>query len=78
MTNLQYCKYGSTTILLVPCFACGETSEMRVRTKDFENYARGMLVQDAFPTMSIENREIIVSGMCKECQEKYFNEEEDI
>lgn len=71
--TLKYITHGSETILKTTCFVCGKVSEVRVPTKQFfDKYCKGSAVQDAFPEMSVEDRELIVSGMCKECQKVYF------
>ena len=34
----------------------------------------GMLIQDAMPDLSPETRECLISGLCEECQKKFFKE----
>ena len=34
----------------------------------------GMLIQEAMPDLSPETRECLISGLCEECQKKFFKE----
>ena len=46
------------------CTDCGKTISLKVNKKDFEKWQRGTLVQDAFPYLTVCEREILVSRMC--------------
>lgn len=69
------------TILTV-CPFCGHANEIAVNEEDYFDWAfDGALVQDAFPYLSADEREMIISGICPTCWEKAFGgepEEDDI
>jgi len=37
----------------------------------------GILIQQAMPGVSIEDRETLISSLCHHCQEQMFTEEEE-
>lgn len=61
------------------CPICGRLVDTKVELEQYEAYMYGeMLAQDAFPTLSATDRETIISGMCPECQDEIFgNDDED-
>lgn len=54
------------------CPCCGKTHSVKVKENDYVNYKNGFLVQRAFPYLSSEDREILVSGICGSCWNKIF------
>ena len=64
------------------CPFCGCSTVLNVSKIGFDKWTNGELVQKAFPTMSATDREILISGICSECQIGVFGlddeEEEDI
>lgn len=58
------------------CPFCGEYHEVLVREADLVAWHDGELVQNAFPYLSADEREIFVSGICSKCWTKTFGEEE--
>lgn len=61
------------------CPFCGEYHEVLVSEADYYNWQNGEYAQNAFPYLSAEEREILISGICSTCWEKMFpaQEEED-
>lgn len=61
-----------------PCIRCNETSELVV---DADSYTKwtvfGELIQDAFPNMTTDNRELLISGIHPACWDSMFGEEEE-
>ena len=51
------------------CPFCGETHFVQVKETDYWRYANGTMVQDAFPYLSADEREMLISGICPECWE---------
>lgn len=49
------------------CRVCEEEFETHLPTKDFEAWKNGTLIQDAFPYMDANRRELFISGICGEC-----------
>lgn len=60
-----------TTITYV-CPRCGAISTVSPNLQDLEDWENGKLAQDAFPYLSAEEREILISGLCFDCQKKIF------
>lgn len=58
--------------LIVTCPFCGKESVVSVFASDYYAWLRSGLVQDAFPYLSAEERELLISGICPECWEKTF------
>ncbi len=65
--------------VVTQCPFCGRGNEVEVNEADYWDWDDGMLVQDAFPYLSADEREMLISGICPSCWEKYFgsNEEPD-
>lgn len=59
------------------CPLCGRTSFVTVDPVGFDAYRAGALVQDAFPRLSADEREMLISGICPECWDAQFSEPED-
>jgi len=59
------------------CPFCGEYHEVLVSEADFVNWQGGELAQVAFPYLSGDEREILISGICSACWDKMFPSEED-
>ena len=64
------------------CPFCGEYHEVGVSEADYWNWQGGELVQNAFPYLNANARELLISGICSECWDKMFGanfeeEEED-
>lgn len=59
------------------CPFCGTVTLVDVPAEGFFQMEDGALVQDAFPTLSAEKRELLISGMCPKCQQEIFGVDED-
>lgn len=59
------------------CVLCNTPSVFMLDTGDIDKYRDGALIQDAFPHLSAEDRETIMSGTHAECWNKLFPEEEN-
>lgn len=55
------------------CPFCGEISTLYVKDSQYNNYMRGMNIMQAFDDVDAFGRELIISGVCFNCQEKVFN-----
>ena len=54
------------------CPVCGKLNHVVVEESDFVAWQHGTLVQDAFPYLSADERELFVSGICSDCWNKMF------
>lgn len=64
------------------CPFCGRVNEVDVYEEDYYAWVGGeKLVQDAFPYLSAEEREMLISGICPSCWDSMFgcptDEDED-
>lgn len=62
----------TTDITCRPCTVCGQRATVTVATHDHDRWVAGALVQDAFPEMPPDDRELLVSGTHPECWERLF------
>lgn len=58
------------------CPLCQKTEEIRVIPEDYVKWREGMYIQDAFPYLSADQREQLMTGTCGACWELFFTEEE--
>lgn len=65
------------TLMRRECRECRELKTLRVRGKDCQEFNRPdrRHVQDIFPYLSANDRELLISGVCGECFDKMFGEE---
>ena len=59
------------------CPMCNKAQILKVDPEDLEKYLSGALVQDAFPNLSPEDRELFVTGICPDCWNKMFGGEDN-
>lgn len=52
------------------CPFCGSYNVVRVPYESLEKYEGGALIQDAFPMLTPDEREIILTGICADCWPK--------
>lgn len=54
-------------IIETVCPICGKHSFVEVKFNDYVAYREGALAKEAFPYLSLEDREKIISGFCETC-----------
>lgn len=67
----------TVTTLAVNCVSCKGEKEVQVQQRDLEAYQEGAHVQHAFPYLSTGDRELLVSGICGDCFDKIFADEDE-
>ena len=61
--------------VITECPFCGKTSEVEINADDYSDYMDGiLLVQEAFPYLSPDDRERLISGICPDCWDNMFCE----
>ena len=66
------------TTVFCHCPLCGAVSRVTCDEDAYEQYVTtGTPIQEIFPDMDLSTRELLISGMCIPCQEKFFVEDED-
>lgn len=59
------------------CFHCNQPSTMTVNIAEFNAWRDGLLIQEAFPTMSTQDRELLMTGTHPACWDAMFSDEEE-
>ena len=54
------------------CPFCGEVTTIQVSADSLDAYKKGALAQVAFADMTPAEREVIISGLCGNCQRIIF------
>lgn len=61
--------------LEIRCPFCGKASFVDVLEEDCKKFQTGeLLAQDCFPYLDASERELLITGICFECQNKIFKE----
>lgn len=61
-----------TIIIRTTCPFCGSLNHIHAKQPQFDAWQAGALAQDAFPDMSVTDRESLISGLCPDCQALIF------
>jgi hypothetical protein len=59
------------------CTVCGKYELLSLDRKAVESWRAGEYIQNAFPEMSMQDREVLITGTHPACWDKLFPEEED-
>lgn len=62
----------------ITCNICKKPHTLSLNPKDFQDWVSGKKAQHAFPYLSADERELLISGTCGVCFEKLFEGDEDI
>jgi hypothetical protein len=64
---------GRTDHCTIRCESCSNLYTMMYNREDMTDWLSGSLfIQDAMPYLSDNERELLLSGICGECFEKFF------
>lgn len=66
-----------TITLITTCPFCGHENEILVYEDDYLAWQAGELAQNAFPYLSADDREMLISGICPKCWDDMFGGGED-
>lgn len=58
---------------IVTCRSCGRRFEIQFEFEDYENWCNGTLIQDAFPYLTADERELLKTQTCGLCWERMFS-----
>lgn len=61
--------------VITSCPFCGHAHEVEVNEVDYWDWQDGVLAQDAFPYLSADEREMLISGICPTCWDKMFRDD---
>ena len=62
--------------MICECPFCGEESLVIVDKKDYTNWQNGLVSQKAFPYLNADDRELLQTGICKDCWPKEPEDED--
>lgn len=64
---------SDTTVMIeTACPFCGAAHMIEVNLVDYWDWKDGKLAQDAFPYLTPDEREMVISGICPECWDSMF------
>jgi len=66
----------NTILVDVKCPFCGTSKAIEVPQSNYNDWRNGKLAQHAFPTLSLDDREQLISGVCPKCWNQTFGDEE--
>lgn len=69
----NYITDGTNVFFTKRCFHCGKDSEITITTAQYEAWVvNDGYIQDIFPEMTNEDREVLISGTHPKCWEEMF------
>jgi hypothetical protein len=68
---------GTLIVTTKPCIKCGETSQIEILKDSYVAWKAGEKVQHAFPTLTPDERELLMTGIHPKCWEEMFGKEEE-
>jgi len=68
---------GNITILTNPCPVCFEASRLIVPADGYQAWVGGAFIQTAFPELSVDDRELLISGTHPKCWDALMAAAED-
>lgn len=63
--------------VLGECPLCGKEWYVAVPASEYLEWKKGRLIQDAMPSVSQDQREMLITGICPECWDKYMKPLDD-
>lgn len=63
---------NKTTNILNRCWHCGEENTITVDKGDYIRWCAGLFIQEAFPYLDADQRELIKTGFHPQCWEDAF------
>lgn len=83
MTNVAKVINDNEVSIRCTCPICGEYNYVTVNKKDYDKHLENprAFVNDLYPYLSVDDRELLISGTCSKCWDEIFadmgDEEED-
>lgn len=60
------------SVIKARCFTCNNVFEIAVNKNDYYAWKRGTLIQNAFPYLTADDRELLISHTCGKCFDAMF------
>ena len=61
----------------VDCRKCGTSHSVMANEADVAHWQEGNLIQNVMPYLTVNDRELLISGTCGDCFDKMFPPEVD-
>ena len=71
---------GDRTFFIVfdgECIMCKKIIQVRVPKEELDAYDEGAMSQDAFKSLSADDIELLITGICQKCWDKMSPEEDE-
>jgi len=68
---------GRNTAVVSRCTKCGDTQTVLVRKVDLRAWRDGEYIQNAMPYLTVDERELLISGTCGPCFDNMFPDEDE-
>ena len=75
MITHDWAKTKRQTRFVKSCWICGTEHEVFVDTNDFIDWQEGKYVQQVWPNLTADDREVMISGTCGPCFDKMFGDD---
>jgi hypothetical protein len=75
--RVDVCYNRHEVCVVTTCPFCGKSYGIEVNEIDYLDWEDGKMAQDAFPYLSADEREMLISGICPTCWDKYFGSDEE-
>lgn len=59
------------------CMICRKNFMVEIEPEAYRRWMQGEHIQDVAPELTIDERELLISGICGKCFDDLFNEEEE-
>lgn len=73
---LVHDEEGSNIRITADCLECKTCYSFLINTTGYFAWRAGALIQNVLPTLSIDYKELLISGVCGRCFDKIFDGEE--
>ena len=67
-------KKADIIVITCICPICGQEEEVPVYAEDYADWENGELIQNAFPYLSANQRERLMTGICPDCWDNLFRD----
>lgn len=59
-------------IVTTTCPVCHALSDVIVGSADYKAWQSGLVIQEAMPHLSVDDREKLITGFCSPCWDRMF------
>jgi hypothetical protein len=77
MTTIDITTADTINVRTKRCFHCGDTTVVALNATAFAAWQGGAYIQDAFPHMKADERELLISGTHPACWTAMFSDDEE-